>query len=346
MTLRWPALSAVLSAVFLTLAACAGESEAPHARPEAAVTGERLLVRPRMVADLKPVAGVVTTRDMGEARARIGGTLVRLDVREGDVVRKGQVIGLVADQRLRLETSAYDAQAAAAAAEAERARAELKRVRTLFDKGIYARARLEQAEAAARGADGMLQAARAQRAASAESSAQGAILAPASGRVLHADVPAGAVVSPGQSIATVTAGETVVRLETPEAQADALRVGATIDLVAGDLPGAPPTGTILQVYPAVAGGRVVADIAVAGLRTDLVGQRVRLRVRVGERSALVLPSRFVSRRYGLDFVRLQTGARRSSEVAVQIAPGPTAGEVEVLSGLADGDTVIAARPAR
>lgn len=338
--MRAQASIAALLAAAIALAAC-GERPRPQAPPAPAAAGERLQVRLSQIPDIKPVAATVTTRRMGEARARIGGTLVRLNVKEGDHVKEGQVIALVADQRLNLETQGYGGQAAAAAAQATRAQADYTRIKTLYDQGIYAKARLDQAEADAKAAEGSLAAARAQQAASAELGAQGAILAPASGRVLKADVPAGSVVTAGQTVVTVTAGEPLLRIEVPEAQARALKVGDTVRIEPGDLPGAPAAGTIVQVYPAVTAGRVTADIAVAGLSADTVGQRVRVSVHLGERPALAVPRRFVSTRFGIDYVRVLDKAGRASEVAVQIAPVADAARVEVLSGLADGDMIVA-----
>ncbi|MFT4934156.1 MAG: multidrug efflux system membrane fusion protein [Pseudoalteromonas distincta] len=147
-----PLLTASLLALALGAAACSETAPPPTATP-AAAEGARLTLRLQPVDDLKPVAASVVTRDMAQARARIGGTLTELKVREGDQVRKGQLIGRVSDQRLTLETTGYEAQAAAAAAEAARAAAELSRVQVLYDKGFYAKARLEQAQAAARAAD-------------------------------------------------------------------------------------------------------------------------------------------------------------------------------------------------
>jgi RND family efflux transporter MFP subunit len=338
------ALPAILIAA-LALSAC-GDRRPKVEPPAVSATGERLIVRQSVVADLKPVAATVTTRDMGEARARIGGTLSKLLVREGDEVRKGQLLAVVSDQRLKFETSAYEAQVAAAEGEAARADADLRRIRTLYDQGIYAKARLDQTEAAAKAAKGALDAARAQRSASAELDAQGAILAPASGRVLKADVPAGSVVGQGQTVVTVTAGEPLLRVEIPEAQARMLHVGEAIPLVTEDLPGVGPYGVIAQVYPAVTDGQVVADIKVPGLRTDLVGQRVRVQVKVGDRTALVIPQRFVATRYGLDFVRVLGSKGVASDVAIQAGPGPAAGQVEVLSGLTAGDVILAQGPVR
>lgn len=316
-----------------------------HEAPPAAVApprGERLIVRETVIDDLKPVSALVAARDLGEARARMGGTLTKLLVREGDLVRQGQLIGVVVDDRIGMQTAALGAQAAAAEAEAARARADLGRVKTLFDKGIYARARLDQAQAAATAAEAQARAARAQRAASAESGAQGRILAPASGRVLKADVPEGSVVSPGQSVATITAGPLVLRLEIPEAQGRALKAG---QMVAVSADGAASTGVIVQVYPAAEAGRIIADVEVAGLTSDRVGQAVVLQVPVGRRQALVIPRRFVATRFGIDFVRTVDRAGRVSEAPVQLGPARTDG-VEVLSGLTAGDVVLGPEPGR
>jgi RND family efflux transporter MFP subunit len=325
-----------LAAVFM-LAGC-GESapEKPVAR--VAPAAGRLPVVERTIADLKPVPATLTTRDMGEARARITGVLVSLLVKEGDVVRKGQVIATVKDDRLALLTAAYDAQVAAAAADAARAQADLTRTRTLFAQGIYAQARLDQVEAIAKASSASLAAARAQRSASVELGAQGAILAPASGRVLVADVPPGSVVTAGQSVARITAGPAVVRLELPEGQARTLRLG---DAVQVSIDGAETaaTGIISQIYPSVVAGQVVADVTAAGLPQDLVGQRATVMVRVGERQAVVVPRRYVSTRYGVDYARLVRSDGAASDTPVQTRAGPTSDELEILSGLKAGDVL-------
>lgn len=324
-------------AAALLLAGC-GESapEKPVAR--VAPAAGRLAVVERTIADLKPVPATLTTRDMGEARARITGVLTTLLVKEGDTVRQGQLIATVKDDRLALLTAAYDAQVAAAAADAARAQADLTRTRALFAQGIYAQARLDQVEAIAKASSASLAAARAQRSASAELGAQGAILAPASGRVLIADVPPGSVVTAGQSVARITAGPAVVRLELPEAQARSLRLGDSVQ-VSIDGASTSATGMISQIYPSVTAGQVVADVTAAGLPQDLVGQRATVMVRVGERRALVIPRRYVSTRYGIDYVRLVRADGAASDTPVQTRAGPTADEVEILSGLKGGDVL-------
>lgn len=327
-------------ALAATLAAC-GSHEAPPAAPAAVAKGERLAVRRELIADSKVVAATVQTRDQADARARIGGTLVTLTVRAGDAVRRGQLIGRVVDQRLNFQTSGADAQVAAAAAEAARAQAELTRTTYLYDNGVYAKARLEQVQAQAKAAQGTLAAARAERGASANLAGQGAILAPSDGRVLKADVPAGSVVGAGQSVATLTSGPQVLRVEVPEADARALKIGQTVGVLPEDLSGV-TSGVISQVYPAVTAGRVVADVTVPALRPELIGQRVRVRLVVGQRSALVIPKRFVAHRYGLDYVRVADRSGQATDIAVQLAPTSDPGRVEVLSGLAEGDVIVPA----
>jgi len=334
-------LVAAGAAAVLALAGC-GEKHAAEAPPPAAATGERLVVRQAMIADLKPVSATVTTKDMAEARARIGGTLVKLNVKAGDAVRRGQVIGVVSDQRIGLETRAYDAQAAAAEAQNAQAQAELGRIRDLYEHGVYAKARLDQAEAAAKGAQGTLNAARAQRAASAETGAQGTILAPADGRVLRADVPPGSVVTPGQSVATVTAGKVLIRVELPEGDAHGLAAGQTLDVASQDLGPAVTKAVVVQVYPAVTAGKVTADLDAPGLDGRLIGQRVALSVRLGQRPAIVVPRRFIVTRYGVDYARIAAQDGSAADAPVQVARTPGSDQVEVLSGLSPGDVIVAA----
>jgi len=328
----------------LLVGAC-GEAEIPAPAQQAAPRAGRLTVQSQTVADLKPVPATLTTRDMAEARARIPGVLVSLSVKAGDMVRQGQVIGRVKDDRLALQTGAFDAQVSAAAAEAARANADLSRIRYLFSRGVYAQARLDQVEAQAKAANANLTAARAQRGASAELGAQGAILAPAAGRVLVADVPVGSVVMAGQTLARITAGPMVVRIELPEGQARALKVGDVVQLAAEDLRGVTAQGAITEVYPSVTGGQVTADVSAPGLPQDLIGQRVRAQIKVGERQALVLPRSYVVTRFGIDYARL-VRADTVSETPIQTTAGPTAATVEVLSGLRAGDVLTPAGSAK
>ncbi|MDI7775086.1 efflux RND transporter periplasmic adaptor subunit [Asticcacaulis sp. EMRT-3] len=317
------------------LSACGHKEEVTQVK---AFRGETLQVEPKLIEDVKPVAATLTTRQMGEATARVSGILTSLKVREGDMVTKGQVIGFVTDQRLNLQTGAYNAATSAAEAQASLARAALSRTQTLFDKGIYAQAKLDQDKAAAEAAEANVRAARAQASASGEGARQGAILAPASGRVIHATVPVGSVVMAGQSVATITAGNRVVRLELPEAQSSALTQGQSVSLDAG---GVRATGVISEIYPSVTAGQVVADMTAPGLDQVVIGQTVTAFIGVGQRTAIVVPKRFVTTRYGLDYVRLVEKNGALMETMVQTAPTGDPDEIEILGGVSAGDKIAA-----
>ncbi|SFG14128.1 RND family efflux transporter, MFP subunit [Novosphingobium sp. CF614] len=324
----------------LTLTACGGS--APSEEKAAALpAGERLTVALAETADMKAVGAEITTRDQAQALARIPGTLVSLSIRAGDMVTKGQRIGSIVDTRLGYETSAAGAQVAAAQAEAARARGDLARVQDLYNHNVYAKARLDQSVAMARAADAQVAAARAQQNARASVAGQGAVLAPATGRVLRADIPAGSVVAPGMSIATVTAGPPVLRLDLPESLADAVHVGAHVAVAQEDLPDGSRQGEVTQIYPAVAGGRMQVDATVPSLTTQLVGRRVGVMIEVGRRRAIIVPRRFISTRYGIDYVDVVTPDRRVSAVAVQTAPTVEPDKVEILGGITAGDTLFA-----
>jgi len=335
----------MIAGAALLLSGCGGREPGEQAAA-APPAGERLVLAPTEIADMKAVAGEITTRDQAEALPRIPGTLVSLSVRAGDMVTRGQRIGMVVDQRIGFETSAYGAQVAAAEAEAARAKAELARVQDLYDNNVYARARLDQAVAASRAANAQVAAARAQQNASASVADQGAVLAPATGRVLRADIPAGSVVAPGMSIATVTAGPPVIRLELPESLAGAVHVGARVLLTGDELPAQSRVGQVVQVYPAVSGGRIRVDANVPGLGVDHVGRRIAASIEVGRRKALVAPRRFISTRFGIDYAEVIGPDKQPGAVPVQTASVADPGQVEILSGVAAGDTLFVARPGK
>lgn len=338
MTRMKPAMGALALALALPLAACGNGEDvtAPAKAPE----GQRLILSAADTVDWQDVAAEVATVDQAQVLARIPGVLTTLSVREGDVVRKGQAIGRIVDSQLGYQSGAYAAQAAAAQAQAAQASAELSRVRFLHDNGVYATARLEQAQAAAAAAQAQVRAAQAQQAAVGAVAGQGAVIAPASGRVLRADIPAGAPVAPGMVIAAITAGESVLRLEMPESVAAKVRPGARV--MAEGL----AEGTVQRVYPSVTAGQVTADVSLPGIDDRLIGRRMAARVETGKRKALLVPSGFVTTRYGIDYVTVLAKDGSGAQVPVQTARAAEPGKVEILSGVTAGETLVGPAPAK
>jgi len=312
----------VLAMIFaFPLSAC-GEKKAEQVAVAKAPSGPRFTAALAEAPDWQSVSAEVTSQDQAQVMARGAGVLSLLTIRAGDNVRRGQVIGRISD------TLGGGASASAAAsAQAGLARADLERVRYLYQNGVYAKARLDQAEAMARIANAQ---------ASGASAAQ-SLIAPASGRVLRADVPAGAAVAPGMVVAVVTSGPVVLRLEMPEALAARVASGAKVrvDGMAGE-------GTVTRIYPAVNAGRVSADVAMAGLDARLIGRRMAAKLAVGTHKVILVPRTFITTRYGLDYAMVIAKDGSANQVPVQTAPAVD-GRLEVLSGLKAGDTLVAAQ---
>lgn len=288
------------------------------------------------VPDWRSVSASIGTIRQAQALARILGILTTLRVQEGDRVTKGQLLGRIVDSQLGPQSGAYAAQAAAAEAQAANAQAELSRTRFLYDNGVYAKARLDQAQAGARAAEAQIRASRAQQAAVNAVAGQGAIVAPASGRVLLAPVPAGSAVAPGMVIATIADGQPLLRLELPESLAATVRPGAAV-LATLDPDAAAVRGTVTKIYPSVQGGQVLADVAMPGIDDRLIGRRIAAKVAAGSRPALVVPRKAVTTRFGVDSVTLVAADGTTATVPVQTAPVADPAQVEILSGVNPGD---------
>lgn len=329
---------ALLMATALPLAACGSSDEAAQPSGAKADNATALVLREASVPRWTAVSAEVSTVDQAQALARIPGILTSLSVKEGDYVKQGQAIGRIVDSQLGYQSGAYGAQAAAAQAQAAAAQAELARTKFLYDNGVYAKARLEQAQAAASAAQAQVRAAQAQQAAVGAVAGQGVVTAPTTGRVLSADIPAGSPVAPGMPIATITSGPVVLRLDVPESLADKLHPGSQVRLTTDD--GQERMGRIARVYPSVNGGQVRADADVPGLDAKLIGRRVSATVESGSQKALLVPDSYVVTRYGIDYVAVRSKSGEVATVPVQTAPSSEKGKIEILSGVSAGDTLV------
>ena len=178
----------------------------------------------------------------------------------------------------------------------------------------------------------------------AQQASEGAVLAPGAGRVLSVPVSTGQVILPGETIATLAENRYILRLELPERYAQFMRAGDAVLIGARGAPtdaaGTMREGKVRLVYPEIRGGRVVADVDVAALGDYFVGERTRVYVDTGTRQTIIVPSSYVYRRAGVNYVRLAGG----DEIVVQPGEIREAGDtpsVEILSGLKDGDTLAA-----
>lgn len=299
---------------------------------------ESLTLALQPVTDWKAVYGQIEPQTRLPARARLGGTLVTLEVAEGDRVEAGQVLARVVDEKLDLRLSFIDAQEQSLQSQLANAQSELERGEALLQRGVTTLQRLDALRTQVDVLTGQIGSNRAERSVIEQQASEGDVLAPITGVVLTVPAAAGAVVMPGEAVATLAGGGFFLRLAIPERHAKALAEG---DKIAIDGAGDSATGRIARIYPQIDNGRVSADVAVEGLSDAFVAARVLVRLAVGRRSALLLPESAITTRAGLDFVTVE-GPQKGERVVMLGQRHELDGIIlrEVLSGLTAGDTVV------
>lgn len=326
---------------FLLAALTAAATAAPQAAPAA-----EFLVRATTIPEMKAVFGEVESRTVVPARARIGGTIREIRVSEGSEVKEGDVIGVVADDKIALQLAAADAKIAALKSQLANARTELERAQQLVTQGVATQSRLDAARTALEVATSQVAAAEADKAVIAQGTREGDVLAPATGRVLTVPITAGSVILAGETVARIATGPYYLRLSLPERHAADIEEGAAVEVEArGRTSGqseAPVRGRIVKVYPEIADGRVIADVDVSGIGSYFVNERTLVSIPVGKRPVLAVPPNAVTSLHGIDYIRL-AAANGPMDVAVILgetfeSDGQTL--VEILTGLKDGDRIV------
>jgi RND family efflux transporter MFP subunit len=310
-----------------------------------AAAAETHVVAAASIADEKAVFATVEAPKPVPARVRTGGTVAQLSVKEGDKVDAGQVIATVGDEKIAMQMKSLDAQIAGLQAQLAKAQADLARAESLFGRGTTPRVRLEEARTAADVASNALRSRVAERSVVEQQLSEGQVLAPVAGRVLRVPYTIGAVVLPGETIATIAERNFVLRLRVPERHARFLKVGDAVRMDGAEIgQSGVRFGKVQLVYPQIEDGRVVADAVVEGLGDYFVSERIRVWISSGERTAFVVPAGFISTRFGIDYVRLRAGERGTIDVPVQrgrdLPSADMPDGIEILSGVRAGDQLV------
>ena len=305
---------------------------------------ETLTVAPRSVADEKAVFATVESISVVPARGRIGGIIVQLNVREGDPVTSGQAIAAIADEKLALQMKSVDAQIQALQAQADQAQIDFTRTEGLVDRGILPRTKLDETRTALNVAENGLRARTAERAVIQQQFNEGQVLAPVDGRVVKRTASIGSVVLPGDTVETIAQQNFKLRLRVPERHARFLKAGDKIRVDGAEFGDqAAKFGVIDLVYPQIEDGRVIADATVEGLGEYFVGDRLRVWISGGARTAFVIPSNYVTTRFGIDYVHIRQ-ADQTIDAPVQRGrdlPSPELPNgLEMLSGIRAGDQLV------
>ncbi len=294
-------------------------------------------LEPLMITEWKAVYGRIEARDRVPARARIGGTLVRLSVVEGDAVTAGQDLAQIVDEKLDFQLRAIDGQLNSLESQLENAKTELARGEELLSRGVTTAQRLDALRTQVDVLTNQIASTTAERRLVEQQAAEGTVFAPAAGRVLDVPVIEGEVILPGEPIAVIGGGGFFLRLAVPERHARRLSEGDRIEIETGEA----TEGRLARIYPQIENGRVIADVEVEGLPDAFVDARVLVRLPVDERQALMVPEAAVRSLSGLDFVTVEQDGAQIERVVV--TGQKRDGMVEVLTGLDAGDRVVTNR---
>lgn len=304
-----------------------------------AATAGNLPLEATTIVEWKAVYGQVVARDSVLARARIGGTVAELKVTEGDIVKAGDVVAVVRDDKFDFQIKAIEAQLLGLEASLKNAEVELGRADKLMKSGATTAQRLDQLRTEVDVLRNQIGATKAQRSVVVEQSREGEVLAPTAGRVLKVPVTRDAVVMAGEVVANIGGGGFFLRLAIPERHAQFLKLGSVIKINSG---GTALSGTLAKIYPEIESGRVIADVDVKDLSTEFVDARVLVELPVGERETLLVPSAAVSTRSGIDFVTVSEAGKPTERAVVtgEVTTIDGVSSIEILAGLSVGDIVV------
>jgi RND family efflux transporter MFP subunit len=286
-------------------------------------------------------AGVAEPFRQATLSTKLMGTVVAVDVREGDVVTAGQTLVRI-DAR---DLAAKEAQVAASVADADanqrEALAQATRIRALYADSAATRAQLDAVETGLARAEAGARAARAAAAELGAVSEYATVRAPFAGVVTARFVDPGAFAAPGSPLITV---QDVTRLRiTANAAPDAvrsLRRGASI---LATIEGRDVNAIIEGVVPAAAGNLYTVNAIVANAnRALLAGSTASLRLPLGQRPALVVPAGALRREGDLTGVIVRTAS--ADELRWVRVGHVSASMAEVTSGLRAGDTIVVPAP--
>ena len=337
---------------------CSSDNRATSVAPEVVNGVAVIAAQSATVPDWLEAVGTVRAAQSAQIASQTMGNIVEIRAQEGDRVQGGQILAVIDDSQSRaaMEQSAAAVTAAqkeVASAESELALAEstLKRYQQLYEKKSISPQEFDEIKARSQAAEARRDVARAGEAQagaaltqSRTSLANTQIRAPFAGVVTEKKADAGTFASPGMPLFTLEDTRSY-RLEAMVDESDIrlVRVGEAVPVHLDSVESAEFRGKVAQIVPAAdpasRGFLVKIELpADARLRSGLFG---RARISRGVRSTLLIPRTTVVERGQLRGVFV-IDANQVAQLRY-VTLGKASGEkVEVLSGLQDGEKLIAA----
>jgi len=346
--------SAILS--MLLAAGCNDEKKVEAVTTETVGALPTVTVERATLPSYYEAVGTVRPAQSAQLASQVMGSLIRVNVREGDRVSRGQVLAVVDDSQTRASVERASAgQSAAqqeiAAAEANYALAEStqKRYQTLYEKKSVSPHEFDEVNSRLQAARARLEAARAGRAGADAAFAQARtsqgftqVRAPFAGIVTAKLSETGNLAAPGTPLFVIE-DTSSFRLEATvdEGGISAVRLGQSVPVMLDAIGNQPITGKVAQILPAAdpASRTFVVKIQLPkgpAVRSGLFG---RARFPVGSREGLRVPSTAIVARGSMQAVYV-LGSDQIASLRYVTLGQPEGNSIEVLSGLDTGERIV------
>lgn len=353
MTKRVPSL--LLVAALAALSGCSAQRNLA-AVPAESVSGlHTVQLRQVEIPDLIQATGTVRSWRTAPLAAQVMATVVAVNVREGDQVKRGQLLIATDDSQLLASTNRSEAaqqasehEIVAAQSDLDLARANFKRLQYLYDKDIISAREYDQSKAQLQSSTARLDLARANHEQATASLNQDKILlgytriiAPFDGVVTERHVDPGALATPGMPLLTVEQlGHYRLEVTVDEGDLKYVRMGETVPVTLDALSSS-LAGKVVQIVPAADPNSrsftVKLDLpANSALHSGMFGRASFSR---GNKQAITVPRSAVVERGQLQSVYV-VGEKNVATFRYVTLGQQRQDYVEVLSGLMPQETII------
>lgn len=352
MTRKIKLLVAIGAVCVIAIAGYAGvKRKAPEAtRASQAVieftTQDLYIVEPRTLERTLPLTGSLTPFTEATVKAKVAGELIAVPVREGEPVKRGQVLARIDQTEVQARVAARRADVSAARAQLDWAAKNRTTQKALLEKGFIAQTAYDNVQSNFEVAVARLRAAEAELVVAQKALGDSVLVAPFDGIVSLRHAQAGERVAlDAKVVSVVDLSKLQLEAAVPATEIGRLRVGQPVEFRVDAFGEQSFAGRIDRISPAtVSGSRSINVYAVIDnpqgvLRAGLFAQGAVSLARI--EGALVVPASAVREELGRNTVyALVDGAVQRR--AVTIGPADAADRVQVLEGLAPGDRIVRA----
>jgi RND family efflux transporter MFP subunit len=324
---------------------------AAPAAPQAAIefaAGDVITLAPVTIARTVPLTGTLRPVDQTVVKTKVAGELREVLVREGTVVRRGQVVARLDTTEYAVRVREREANQRSAASQVDQAKRTLENTRQLHEKGFVSQSALDQSQSGWEIAVGNHDAASAQLALARKALADTVMSASIDGVVSERFAQAGEKLPiDGRVMTLVDLSRMEIDAPVPAAEIGAVRVGQTVALKIEGV-AQPQIGRIARIAPSTQAGTRSVPVYIAldnrdpSVRAGLFAQGT---LSVETRSGVIAVPQTAIRDAGArTFVYAIVDQRLVEREVVLGLRDETSGtaRIEVRSGLAAGERIVAA----